>query len=164
MYKEIVMRKFVVFSCIAILVVSGLTCLLVGCEALGLTFENASKVEAGIKDNPESVNSFLALLNLINPVAGIAGAALISTFLSLFGAYKKWKQPLVQSTSTVQKLLNGLYAAGEVIEKVVKPNEEVWETVKGKLKAAEENGAIMPDKMVVSSKNGVLEVYNKKDG
>jgi len=158
------MRRFVIGCCTAIPVIAVMAVCIQGCTAPEVTArldEFETKVEslgAAIKENPELVDAGVGILGAVNPLAGIIGSAVLTTFVTLFGTYKKWKQPLAEANSNINKLILGLSAAGEVIETSVKPNVELWAVQREKMRKARAAGGIMPDKLKVVEKDGMWAI------
>ena len=109
--------------------------------------ETADKIDA-VVDTAETIAPVIvATATAINPVlGGVMGliAGIIGTGFSL---WRKWRTPLIQSRDAYDKLAMGARAAGDVIEKLVKPTAELWERAKPTLKQAEKDGATMPHKI-----------------
>ena len=111
----------------------------------------APKVDSAITTTGETLDTIgpavVVGATAINPVAGSIVGLIVGIASSLFGCYKKWRVPLVESQTMLDKMIVGARAAADVIEEVVKPNADIWPGAKKILKKAEVSGAIMPNSL-----------------
>ena len=85
-------------------------------------------------------------VGLFSPAAGTAIGALASFLLTLYGTYKKWKEPLMAAADWQSKAITGLKASAEGWEIVKSKAPGTWQQVKPLFKASAEAGGINPDK------------------
>jgi len=86
-------------------------------------------------------------VSLISPMVGAGLSAVLTLLVTLFGTYKKWKQPLTAATTWQDKVTPGLLASAEGFEIVKDKAPEVWALIKPIFKRTENAGAINPDKV-----------------
>jgi len=134
-----------------------LAVLVVGCEVTKnpdtgeKQYRLTPKVDENIEKGGAAVEAIgpaaVAATTMISPLAGGVVGIVFGILTSTLTLYRQWKKPLNAKSDAYDKVVLGLRASGDVIEKLVKPTVELWIKAKPDLKLAEASGATMPDKI-----------------
>jgi len=146
------MKKYL----LCVLLVAAL-CTIVGCMSVvdpetGETLYNmtpaaAEKIDA-VGGTVEAIGpAVTAGVGIINPAAGVIAGIVVTLLSTLYGCYKKWKQPLLATTDKLDKVSMGARIAASIIDEVVKPNKDAWAKAKEALQKGKAKGAINPDEL-----------------
>jgi len=83
------------------------------------------------------------LLGVFGPIGTLIGGVLIT----MAGAWKKWRAPLIQKEALLDRIVKGATVTSDVLESFKRDNPELWDKLKRQLKSAESAGAINSDKV-----------------
>ena len=132
-------------------------CVVVGCVSVvdPETGETLYGVSPVVADKVETVGEMAestgpgvtAIVSAINPGAGAIVGLVLGIAGSIFTLAKKWKAPLVATTSVLDKVSAGARASADAIDTILKPavEEKVWEKFKAAMNTARSRGSTNPD-------------------